>query len=149
MSVCLFVCLFVRHTFSLCLTVFGPLFPKSNVPTFWSQIWKLMLIKGVKSSPQKKVFYRFFYLFPPFKSFFAPTSKSPLSKLLRFLESLGKSNGQKWSQMWKLLLIKGVQAPRKIGREILYILYGGFLLHVYPYFLLFWVVIRLILQNMS
>ena len=42
------------------------------------------------------------------------TSYSPMSKLLRYLESLRKSNGKKWSHIWKLLLIKGVKSPRTI-----------------------------------
>ena len=49
----------------------------------------------------------------PFNNLFAPTSRSPMSKLFRVSESLGKSNGKKWSQIWKLLLIKGVKSPRK------------------------------------
>ena len=47
-----------------------------------------------------------------FNVFFAPTSQSPMSKL-RFSESLGQSNGKKWSQIWKLLHIKGVKSPRR------------------------------------
>ena len=44
------------------------------------------------------------YVFPshfltPFNGLFAPTSRSPMSKLFRYLESLGKSNGKKWSQI--------------------------------------------------
>ena len=35
----------------------------------------------------------------PFKHLFAPTSRSWLSKFFRDLESLGKSNGKKWSQI--------------------------------------------------
>ena len=69
--------------------------------------------KESKLAAAKKVFYRFFlHLFTPFKRLSAPTSQSPMSKLFRFLESLGKSNGKKWSQIWKLLLIKGVKLPR-------------------------------------
>ena len=49
----------------------------------------------------------------PFKHLSAPTSPSPMSKLFRFSESLGKNNGMKWSKIWKLLLIKGVKSPRK------------------------------------
>ena len=91
----------------------------------WSQIWKLLLIKGVKLLRKKKfVFgrilpywagffcYRFFSL-TPFNGLFAPTSWSPRSKLFRFSESLGKSNGKKWSQILKLLIIKGVKLPHK------------------------------------
>ena len=43
----------------------------------------------------------------PFNGLFAPTSRSPMSKLFRFSESLGKSNGKKWSQIWKLFSHKG------------------------------------------
>ena len=80
----------------------------------WSQIWKLLLIKGVISPRRKKVFTDFFslHLFTFFKRLSAPTSQSPMSKLYRFGESLGKSNGKKWSQIWNLLLIKGVKLPR-------------------------------------
>ena len=49
----------------------------------------------------------------PFTGLFAPTSRSPMSKLFRFSESLWKSNGKKWSQILKLLLTKGVKSPRK------------------------------------
>ena len=43
----------------------------------------------------------------PLNDLFAPTSWSPISKLFKFSESLGKSNGEKWSQLWKYFLIKG------------------------------------------
>ena len=42
-------------------------------------------------------------------SLFAPTSRIPMCKLFRFLESWRKM----WSQIGKLLLIKGVKSPRK------------------------------------
>ena len=42
-----------------------------------------------------------------------------MSKLLKFSESLGKSNLKKWSQIWNLLLIKGVKSPRVAPNEIL------------------------------
>ena len=35
----------------------------------------------------------------PFKRLFAPTSQSQMSNIFRGLESLGKSNGKKWSQI--------------------------------------------------
>ena len=44
----------------------------------------------------------------PLNSLFVPTSQSPISKHFRYSESLGKSNGKKWSQIVKLLLIKVV-----------------------------------------
>ena len=40
----------------------------------------------------------------PFNGLFAPTSRSPMSKLYRYSESLTKSNGKKWSQIWNFLL---------------------------------------------
>ena len=51
----------------------------------------------------KKKNYRFPpSLFTPFKHLFAPTS-----------ESLGKNIGKKWSQVWTVFLIKGVNMPCK------------------------------------
>ena len=59
------------------------------------------------------IFWVFLFL-TPFNGLFAPTSQSPMTKLLRFSESLGKSNKRKWSQIWNLLLIKGVKlSPKK------------------------------------
>ena len=61
-----------------------------------------------------------------------------MAKLFRFSESLVKGNGKKWSQILKLLLIKGVKLPRKmffgigatirIGQEMLCLPYAGFFL---------------------
>ena len=80
-----------------------------------------------------------------FNGLFAPTSKSPMSNLFRYSESVGKSNGKKWSHIWKLLLIKGVKSPRenlallanlfgigatiRIGWEIQCLPYAGFLFY--------------------
>ena len=44
--------------------------------------------------------------------FLPPLPKSRMSQFFRDWESLGKSNGKKWSHIWKLLLIKGVKLPR-------------------------------------
>ena len=41
----------------------------------------------------------------PFKCLFAPTSQSRMSKIFRDSESLGKSNGKKWSQIWTFVLL--------------------------------------------
>ena len=49
----------------------------------------------------------------PFHNLFAPTSQSRMSKVFRDSESLGKSNGNKWSQICKLLVIKGVKLPQE------------------------------------
>ena len=48
---------------------------------------------------------RLFNFEVPFKCLFAPTCRSWMSKIFRDLESLGKHNGKKLSQNWKLLLI--------------------------------------------
>ena len=49
----------------------------------------------------------------PFKRLFAPTSWPQMSKIIRDLESLGKSNRKKFSHFWNFLLMKGVKLPRK------------------------------------
>ena len=40
----------------------------------------------------------------PFNNLFATISQSPMSKLFRYSESLGKSNEKKWSQILTFLL---------------------------------------------
>ena len=80
--------------------------------------------KGCKVAAAKKVFFTdFFYLFTLYKSLFAPTFRSPMSKLFKFLESLGKNNEKKWSQILKLLLTKGVKSPwrKKFFLQIFFI----------------------------
>ena len=42
---------------------------------------------------------RLFTFKVPFKRLFAPTSRSLMSNILRASESLGKSNGKKWSHI--------------------------------------------------
>ena len=99
LSVCLSVC----HTFSLRFTVFLPPLPDVQCLNFldimnpwesngkkWSQIWTYLLKNGLKSPRQKKFFTDFFHWFTPFKRLFAPTSRSPMSKLFIFSESLVK-----------------------------------------------------------
>ena len=50
----------------------------------------------------------------PFKRHFAPTSRSQISNILRVsLESLGKSNGKKWSQIGTFLFGSGLKLQRK------------------------------------
>ena len=39
----------------------------------------------------------------PFKRLFAPTSRSRMSNIFRASETLGKSNGKKWSHIWTFL----------------------------------------------
>ena len=49
----------------------------------------------------------------PFQRLFAPTSLSQMSKIVRDSESLGKSNGKKWSPIWKLFVITRVKLLRE------------------------------------
>ena len=109
-------------------------------------VWKLS-----KIAPQKKVFFSliFFSFEVLFNGLFAPTSQSRMSNIFRVSESLGKSNGKKWSNIWTFLLGSGLKSPRKksfffcwfclgppsygigatirIGREMLCLPYAGFL----------------------
>ena len=77
----------------------------------WSQIYQLLLIKGVKSPRKKKFVFRANFallswiflvsvFLTPFNGLCAPTSGSPMSKLFLFSESFWKSNGKKWSQIY-------------------------------------------------
>ena len=82
-NVLLFICLFVRHTLSLCLTVFLPPLLEVQYPNFldfriplrknngkkWAQIWKLLFIKCVKLPRAKKVSF-FFANFASLSGFF-------------------------------------------------------------------------------
>ena len=49
----------------------------------------------------------------PFKRLCAPTFRSRMSNIVRDLESLGKSNGKKWSQVWTFLFENCLKSPRK------------------------------------
>ena len=49
----------------------------------------------------------------PFKHLFAPTSWRRMFNIFRDLESLGKSTGKKWSQIWTFLFGRGLKSPRK------------------------------------
>ena len=79
--------------------------------------------KGCKIAAQKKCFWAnlallsriFFGIGVSYSSqrCFAPTFQSPMCKVFRLSESLGKSKGKKGSQIKKLLLTKGVISPSK------------------------------------
>ena len=57
-------------------------------------------LKLSKIAAQKKVFFSHFFTFGvPFNGLFAPTSQSRMSNIFRDSESLGKSNGKKWSNI--------------------------------------------------
>ena len=74
-----------------------------------------MLHNGLQSLRRNFFFTDIFQLFILFKRLFSPSSWSPMSKLFRFLESFGKSIGHKWSQIWKLLIIKGAKKKLYFG----------------------------------
>ena len=49
----------------------------------------------------------------PFNGLFAPTSRSRMSNILRDSESLGKSNGKKWSHIGTFQFGSGLKSPKK------------------------------------
>ena len=49
----------------------------------------------------------------PFKHLFAPTSRSRMSNIFKDSESVGKSNGKKWSHIWTFLFENCEKLPRK------------------------------------
>ena len=75
-------------------------------------VWKLS-----KIAAQKKVFFFTFFGLLRFSVFFngifAPTSRSKMSNIFRDSESLGKSNGKKWSQIWTFLFDNCLKSLRK------------------------------------
>ena len=80
----------------------------------WSQMWKCLFENCLKS-PRKKSFF-FFTVFTfevPFNGLFAHTSRSWMSNIFRDLESLGKSNGKKWYNIWTFLFGSGLKSPHK------------------------------------
>ena len=86
---------------------------RKSIGNKWSWIWTFFLKNGLKLPVQ--IFFTVFSspLFTPFKRLFAPNSQSQMSKLLRFSESFGKTNGKKWSKIWNFLLLKDVKSPRQ------------------------------------
>ena len=81
----------------------------------WSQIWTFFFENCLKLPRAKKFFFFFiFFTFEvPFNGLFAPTSRSRMSNIFRNSESLGKSNGKKWSNIWTFLLESGLKSPCK------------------------------------
>ena len=74
----------------------------------------IFVLKLSKIATQKKVFFsNFFHFEVPFNGLFAPTSRSWMSNIFRDLESLGKSDGKKWSNIWIFLFGCGLKSPRK------------------------------------
>ena len=60
----------------------------------------------------------------PFNGLFAPTSQSRMSNIFRESESLGKSNGKKWSNIWTFLFGNGLKSPCK-KKAVIWV-WGGF-----------------------
>ena len=87
----------------------------------WSQIWTFLFEICWKSRHKKKVFFSplfsFFFNLLWFLVFFnclcAPPSQSRMSNIFRDSESLGKSNGKKWSQIWTFSFENCLKLPRK------------------------------------
>ena len=119
---------FSSHFFSLLryrLTVFLPPFPKVGSPIFLEirNPWgKVMERSGLRSehfslkiveNRRAKFFLLFFTFEVQFNSLFAPTFRSWMSNIFRDSESLGKSNGKKWSNIWTFLFGSGLKLPRK------------------------------------
>ena len=72
--------------------------------------WKLSKI----ATQKKKFFFFTFFTFEVlFNGLFAPTSQSGMSNIFRDSESLGKSIGKKWSNIWNFLFGSGLKSPRK------------------------------------
>ena len=90
-----------------------------------------------KIGAQKKVFFSltFFTFEVPFYSLFAPTSKSRMSNIFRDFESLGKSNGKKWSQIWTFVFENFLKSPRKKSLFLLILPWSTLLWHrcYYPH----------------
>ena len=85
-------------------------------------VWKLS-----KIAAQKKVFFHVFFLFTfevPFNGLFAPTSRSRMSNIFRDSESLGKSNGKKWSQVWTFFFENCLNLPRE--KKVLFLTFFTF-----------------------
>ena len=126
------VCVCVSSLLRYCLNIFLFPLPKVGCPQFleirnpWRIIVKNSNLRPLLLLPLHEKQFVFGRILPywaglfwnwcfslPLTVFFFPTSLSPMSELFRFLESLEKSNGKKWSQIWKLLLIKGVKWSRQ------------------------------------
>ena len=123
----------------------------------WSQIWTFMFENCLKAQRKKKFFYFNFFgllwFLVFFNGLFDPFSRSRMSNIFRDSESLGKSNGKKWSNIWTFLFGSGLKSRRKkkvivcfcwfclgppsygigaticIGREMLCLPYAWFLTH--------------------
>ena len=152
MCVCVFVCVCV-HFWGTVSTYFCPHFLKSDVQSFrdseslvksnekkWSQIWKLLLIKGVKSSRKKKIviFFtkvallsRIFLVsvfLTLFNGLFAPTSLSPMSKLFLILGILGEKGWEGMVTDLRIFAHKGCKTTA--AKSVFYNFFSSFVYSV-------------------
>ena len=85
----------------------------------------LSISRNVRLSvcPSVRVSVCLFTFEVPFNGLFAPTSQSRMSNIFRDSESLGKSNGKKWSQIWTFLFENCLKSPSK-KRVFFFTLFG-------------------------
>ena len=116
LSVCPCVCSLLRYR----LTVFLPPLPQVGCPIFleirnpWGKVMKrsglryehfcLKIVENRRAkksfvSPLFSLFFDLLRFSVFFNGLFAPTSRSRMSNIFRDSQSLGKSNGKKWSQI--------------------------------------------------
>ena len=69
-----------------------------------SALWADAFYKSI--CPSVRLCVCLFTFEVPFNGLFAPISWSRMSNIFRDSESLGKSNGKKWSQIWTFLLFE-------------------------------------------
>ena len=60
----------------------------------------------------------------PFNGIFAPTFCSQMSNIFKDSESLGKSNGKKWSNIWKFLFGNGLKLTYK--KKFFFVDFAGY-----------------------
>ena len=121
LSVRLCVCSLLRYR----LTVILPPLPEVGCPIFleirnpWGKIMERSgLTFAFYKSKCPSVCVSFcLFVFPftfevPFNGLFAPFSQSRMSNIFRDSESLGKSNGKKWSHIWTFLFENCQKLPR-------------------------------------
>ena len=72
----------------------------------------ILSISRMSVCPSVRLFVRLFTFKVLFKYLFAPTSRSRMSNIFRDSESLGKSNGLKWSRIGTFIFGSGLKSPR-------------------------------------
>ena len=85
-----------------------------NYPqTFLVNLFSVWQILYLSICPSVCPCVRVFTFEVPLKCLFAPTSWSQMSNFWRDSESLGKSNGNRWSQIWTFLFGSGQKLKKK------------------------------------